>query len=114
MTFWQSKQLFLFVVFFFLSQYGAVRFLNFFLCMHMCVCVCFGPKKEQCVRLGGWGGGGGVGGLPPKMVYKKEKRKKSSAVRRVTTPSPKLIYLSINDGYIPPKWIYKLIAVLLE
>lgn len=66
-------------------------------------------KKGVCV----WGGGG-VGGLPQKMVYKKEKRKKSSAVRRVTTPSPKLIYLSINDGYIPPKWIYKLIAVLLE
>lgn len=93
---------------FFLSQYGAVRFNFFFLYAYVRVCLFWGKKRMVCAF------GGGAGGLPPKMVYKKEKRKKSSAVRRVTTPSPKLIYLSINDGYIPPKWIYKLIAVLLE
>lgn len=63
--------------FFFLSQYGAVRFFIFFLCMHMCVCVFFGAKKEQCVRLGAGVGVRGLADCHRRWFTKKRKGRKA-------------------------------------
>lgn len=60
--------------------------------MHMCVCVFWGEKKKE-----GKKRDGGAGGLPQKMV-----KKKKLCSQKSNDSLPKLIYLSINDGYIPP------------
>lgn len=87
-TFRQSKQ----SVFYLLSQYGAST--SAAVCVYAYVCVCVSGKKK---KEGGEEERWGAGGLPLKMV-----KKKKLCSQKSNDSLPKLIYLSINDGYIPP------------
>lgn len=83
MTFWQSKQLFLFVVVFFFVNMALCIF-KFFFCVCICPCVFVLGQKKNGVC------GGGVGGLPPKMVYKKREKEEKLCSQKSNDSLPKI------------------------
>lgn len=83
--------------------------------MHMCMCLFWGQKKKGvclCFRQGGgWGWGWRI--ATEDGLQKREKEEKLCS-QKSNDSLPK-IDLSFYKWWLhPPKWIYKLIAVLLE